>query len=255
MDDRDVFSFHLRRVSLLGAPRALFGRPWPPGLGHTESFFTMQLGESVLSPRRYGFLDMATLCWWRDEAALEEHLRSPRGRALGDGWHVQLRLYRRWGRIRELDDAAVHTDAAASTTPVVAITLARLKLTETQRFTRFGKPVERQVRDHPGKTLALAAMRPLATFCTFSIWRDERAMVGMVQGRDEATDGPDHRVAMCERARRDFHHEFTTMRLVPLREVGSWRGASGYTRPSTSAWAPSSLPGRPRPGPGEGSCT
>lgn len=224
----DVFSFHLRRVSWLDAPRVLFARPKVDGLAHSESFFTMQLGASVLSPRRYGFLDLATLCWWRDTAAFDAHMASPRGRALGDGWYVLARMYRRWGSVADIDDAVVHEDAAVPDGPVVAITLARLKLTETLRFTRYGKPVERQVRDHPGKSLALAAMRPLATFCTFSIWHTEAAMVGMVQGRDES-DGPSHMLAMRERARRDFHHAFTTMRLTPLRESGSWRGTSGHT--------------------------
>lgn len=143
------------------------------------------------------------------------------------------RMYRRWGSVTDIDDAVVHEDAAVVGGPVVAITLARLKLTETLRFTRYGKPVERQVRDHPGKSLALAAMRPLATFCTFSIWHNEAAMVGMVQGRHEDRDGASHKLAMRERARRDFHHEFTTMRLTPLREHGSWQGESHYTSPPT----------------------
>lgn len=184
----------------------------------------MQLGAPVLSPLRYGFLDFSTLCSWRTEAALNEHVLRPGGLALNDGWHVRLRLYRRWGRIRELDNAVVNADLAAPTQPVVAITLARLKLAETLRFTRYGKPVERQVRDHPGKTLALAAIRPLSTFCTLSVWHNEATMLGMVQGRDEATDGRDHRLAMRERERKDFRHEFTTMRLVPLGEFGTWRG-------------------------------
>lgn len=232
MGQREVFSFHLQRVAFSSLPRALFARRRAPGLRHAESFVTMQLGASVFSPWRYGFRDVATLAWWADETALDEYLASPAGRTLGDGWHVRSRLYRRWGRVRELADAVVDEDLAAPGQPVVAVTLARLKLTETLRFTRFGKPVERQVRDHAGKTLALAAMRPLATFCTFSIWRDEAAMVGMVQGRQEDRDGASHRLAMSERSRRDFHREFTTMRLVPFREVGEWRGGSGFTRPS-----------------------
>jgi len=230
MAERELFSFHLRRVSLGALPRALFGRPQASGLHHAESFLTMHLGAPVFSARRYDLRDVATFAWWSEEAALDDYLASPHGRSLGEGWHVRLRLYRRWGRVREVADAVVHEDAEVPGHPVVAVTLARLKLSQTLRFTRFGKPVERQVRDHPGKTLALAAMRPLATFCTFSIWRDEAAMVGMVQGRQEDRDGRSHRLAMRERSRRDFHHEFTTMRLVPLREVGTWRGGAGYTR-------------------------
>ncbi|HEY1101469.1 MAG TPA: hypothetical protein VGF99_21195, partial [Myxococcota bacterium] len=68
-----------------------------------------------------------------------------------------------------------------------------------------------------------------ATFCTFSIWHDEAAMVGMVRGGDEQRDGGSHAVAMRERARRDFHHEFTTMRFTPLGEAGRWRGLGPFT--------------------------
>ena len=57
-------------------------------------------------------------------------------------------------------------------------------------------------------------------------------MVGMVQGRRESTDGTSHALAMRERSRKDFHHEFTTLRLAPLREVGRWHGVEGYTRPA-----------------------
>lgn len=232
MDEREVFSFHLRRVGVVGLPRALFGRLAAPGLRHAESFFTMQLGAPVLSTRRYGWSEVGTFAWWQNEGALDAFLASAQGQSFAEAWHVRGRLYRRWGRVSEIDGATLYPDAAAPDAPVVAVTLARLRLTETLRFTRWGKPVERQVRDHAGKTLALAAMRPLATFCTFSIWRDEAAMVGMVQGRRESTDGTSHALAMRERSRKDFHHEFTTLRLAPLREVGRWHGVEGYTRPA-----------------------
>lgn len=226
MADGEIFSFHLRRVRVLEVPRALFTRPTAPGLRHAESFFTMQLGASVLSPRRYGVCELATLAWWRDEAALDAHLATRRDD--DDHWHVRLRLYRRWGQVAEIADAVVDAGAARPG-PVVAVTLARLKLSETLRFTRYGRPVERQVRDHAGQRLAFAALRPLATFCTFSIWHDEAAMVGMVRGRDEQRDGASHAVAMRERARRDFHHEFTTMRFTALGEAGRWRGLGPFT--------------------------
>jgi hypothetical protein len=46
-------------------------------------------------------------------------------------------------------------------------------------------------------------------------------MIGMVRGKS-ATDGSDHRDAMKERHRKEFHHQFTTMRFVPLSEHGQW---------------------------------
>jgi hypothetical protein len=82
------------------------------------------------------------------------------------------------------------------------------------------------VRDHPGVTLAVAALRPPRTISTFSVWRSMREMVEMVHGRSNV-DAPDrHASAMRERERRDFHHEFATYRFRPLSEHGSWQGRS-----------------------------
>ncbi len=145
------------------------------------------------------------------------------------GWHIRMKLYRRWGKITELKEATVTPDLAVPDKPIVAVTLARLNLLQTRRFIKWGKPVEGQVRDHQGQTLALAAIRPLNTFSTFSIWRNESEMINMVQGRNKINDGDSHQLAMQERIRKDFHHEFSTMRFAPFKEVGVWNGKSGYT--------------------------
>jgi hypothetical protein len=103
-----------------------------------------------------------------------------------------------------------------------------LKLSQAFRFIRWGKPVEEQVRDDPATTIALAAMRPLGTLSTFSIWRSQEALADMVQGRSEGPLAKRHVNAMRERDRKDFHHEFTTMRFRPLSEHGAWQGKSRF---------------------------
>jgi len=221
---QELFSFHLLDVPHLRLPGFFLGpmrSARVAGLRHAERFFTMTLGEPVTSLRRYGIRRVAMFAWWRDAAALDDFLRLPSSRAFNEGWHVRLRLYRRWGGVASLAGAIVDASLADPVKPVVAVTLARLKLSQTLRFTRWGKPVERQVRDHPGASFALAAMRPLTTFCTFSIWDSEADMIGMVTGRDATRDGESHRIAMRERARQDFHHEFTTLRFVPVAEFGA----------------------------------
>lgn len=230
---KELFSFHLLQIPLLRTPGFLLRslhKQHVPGLRHAESFFTMKLGEPVTAGPRYDFRKVAVFAWWNDDAALDDFLGQPARRAFAEGWHVRLEPYRRWGRITEIAGAVVDAEVARPERPVVAVTLARLKLTHTFRFTRWGKPVEAQVRDHAGKTLALAAMRPLNTFCTFSVWKNEAQMLAMVNGRDGQRDGESHRVAMVERARSDFHHEFTTMRFMPLGEFGVWAGRSNYTQ-------------------------
>lgn len=136
------------------------------------------------------------------------------GKVLASGWHVRLKFYRRWGYISELADLPENSVNKNPDAPVVGITLARLKISETIRFLKWGKPVEGLVRDHPGKTFALAAMRPLNTLSTFSIWRSEEEMVEMVKGENV------HGRAIGEQMKKSFHHEFTTMRFYLLGEFG-----------------------------------
>jgi hypothetical protein len=222
-----MHSFHLAQAPLHRAVGALVRPPSAPGLRHIEVLVGMRLGSPAVSPRRMQLRRLAVFAEWADEAALETFLTEhPFGRALGGGWHVRLEFLRRWGMVREL----AHLPAEAGRTdpgePVVAVTLARMRLPELPRFIRWGRPVERQVRDHPATTLALAAMRPPRSVSTFSVWTSARAMTGMVFGRDEGDAALRHSKAMGERERRDFHHEFTTLRFRPLSEHGSWEGKS-----------------------------
>lgn len=229
---KEIFSFHLIKLPLLEVPQILFRRLHNNdilGLNHSESFFTMNLGESITSATRYNLKACAVFAWWREESFLDKFLEYPHHRFFESGWHVRMRLYRRWGEITELRNAVIYPNATASDKPIVAVTLARLKLLQTARFIRWGKPVENQVRDHKGQALALAAIRPPNTFSTFSIWKNESEMINMVQGSDSFHDGESHRLAMRERIRKDFHYEFSTMRFTPIREIGSWDDKSGYT--------------------------
>lgn len=227
MGPMSLHSFHLAQAPLHRAVGALVRQPAAPGLRHVEVLVGMALGAPVVSPRRMQLRRLAVFAEWADEAALEAFLAEhPLGRTLAGGWHVRLEYQRRWGAIRELAHLpaeAARTDPAA---PVVAVTIARTRLPELPRFIRWGRPVERQVRDHPETTLALAAMRPARTVCTFSVWTSARAMTGMVFGRGEGPAARRHHEAMAERDRRDFHREFTTLRFRPLSEHGSWEGRS-----------------------------
>ncbi|WP_205325471.1 hypothetical protein [Glycomyces sp. YM15] len=220
-----VHSFHLAAVPVHRAVGALLRPPSAPGLRHIEVLAGMELGAPVLSPRRMQLRRLAVFAEWDDEAALDAFLTQHRfGRSLGAGWHVRLEFLRRWGTVRELEHLPTETGRTDPTEPVVAVTLARVRLPELPRFIRWGRPVERQVRDHPETTLALAAMRPVRTVSTFSVWTSSRAMTGMVFGRGEGDAAQRHSAAMAERDRRDFHREFTTLRFRPLSEHGSWQG-------------------------------
>jgi hypothetical protein len=189
----------------------------------------MQLGAPVVSPRRMQLRRLAVFAEWDDEASLVAFLAGhPFGQKLNEGWHVRLAFLRRWGEVRELAGLPEVAEPSKINEPVVAVTLARMRLSELPRFIHWGRPVERQIRDHPEAALAVAAIRLPRTVSTFSIWTSTRAMTGMVFGRDDGEAARRHAAAMAERDRRDFHREFTTLRFRPLSEHGFWEGRSDY---------------------------
>lgn len=48
----------------------------------------------------------------------------------------------------------------------------------------------------------------------------------MVHGKGSLPGADHHAKAMGERDRKDFHHEFTTLRFRAMAEHGEWRGRS-----------------------------
>ena len=190
-----------------------------------EFVVPMTLGRGVTRPSRYHPGQVAAFAAWEDEAALEEFLSLDRcGMELAQGWHVRMEFVRKWGKLKALDGLPLTAIELNDEDPVVSVTLARLRVMEAVRFIRWGKPVERQVRDDPATTIAMAAIRPLRTLATFSIWQTQRDLKQMVHGRRGVEASQKHAKAMQERNRKDFHHEFITMRFRPLSEHGVWEG-------------------------------
>ena len=225
-----VFTFHLAKTNMRTAVGALYRPPTGEqvsGLKHAECMAMMTLGAPILSPARMQLRHLAMFAAWESEGAIDEFLGSAgHGRVLSTGWHVRMAFQRRWGHITEFDGLAESVGEQDPTAPVVAVTLARMKLPQVPRFIYWGKPVETLVRDHPGTTLALGAMRLPRTVSTFSVWRSQQEMLDMVRGHSDVPRPERHAVAMVERERKDFHFEFTTLRFRPLAEYGEWEGRS-----------------------------
>ena len=225
-----VFSFHLAETSVFETLRLLWAPPTArsvAGLQHAECMTRMTLGAPIVSPARMQLRHAAMFAAWESEDAIDAFLSDTRpGQAFQRGWHVRLAFARRWGSVRELDPITQGTEELEPSLPVVALTLARMRLTQVPRFIRWGRPVEELVRDHPGRTLAMAAMRLPRTVSTFSVWRSQRDMLDMVRGHSQVPRPERHAVAMVERNRKDFHFEFTTLRFRPLSEHGEWEGRS-----------------------------
>ncbi len=196
----------------------------------------MTLGAAIVSPSRMQLRHLAVFAAWESHGAIDEFLAGTKlGRVLAGGWHVRLAFKRRWGHVTEFDGLADSVGVQDPDAPVVAVTLARMRLAQVPRFIGWGRPVERLVRDHPGITLATAAMRLPRTVSTFSVWRSQREMVEMVRGHSSVPRPERHAAAMEERERKDFHFEFTTLRFKPLAEYGQWEGRSGIV-PTHDSW-------------------
>lgn len=224
-----LHSFHLAELAPRVTTRALLRPPRAgvvPGLKHAECLAMMRLGAPTISPERMQLRRLAVFCAWDDEAALEAFLGThPLGQQLATGWHVRLQFLRRYGDVAALAPLPQKAGDWDPEEPIVAVTVARLRLRELPRFLSWGKPVERLVAGHPAAVFSTAATRPPHTFSTFSIWRTVREMTEMVHGRSEGVgEQPAHTVAMAEQRRREFHHESVFMRFRPLSEHGTWQG-------------------------------
>lgn len=201
-----------------------------PGLIHSECMTVMVLGSPILSPKRFVLNQLAVFAQWEEETALDAFLRTNRlGQILSGGWHTRLMFLRQWGSLSGFQIPDPNPDLDRPDSLVAAVTIARMKLLQVPRFIKWGRPVEKLVRDHPETNLSLASIRYPRTISTFSIWKTQAEMIRMVQGKSKVPLPDRHIAAMKERNRKDFHIEFTTLRFKPLSESGEWRGKSNFT--------------------------
>lgn len=225
-----IFSYHIVRTSFVSALKAIMFPPQAakiPGLIHAEYMSAMTLGAAIFSPSRILLRQLIVFAQWENEESLNDFLTNqPIGRILNNGWHTRLLFLRQWGSIREFKISKEDLQSVEDEMPVVAVTIARMKLPEVPRFIRWGRPVEQLVRDHPATTLSLAAIRLPRTISTFSVWKSQHEMKDMVNGHSTVPYPKRHVDAMKERDRKDFHFEFTTLRFKAISEYGRWKGRS-----------------------------
>jgi hypothetical protein len=228
----NVFSYHLIELPFFVAFKRIFSNPIrkeTEGLIHSEFMTAMTLGSLILSPSRILIGQVAVFMQWENENALENYLEKDSfGRTLAKGWHVRLSFIREWGKFRGFIIPDFKDNLESPNSPVVAVTIARMKPFAVPRFIHWGRPVEKLVRDHPGTTLSLASVKFPNTVSTFSIWKTEKEMTDMVHGHSSIEKAKRHSDAMKERERKDFHFEFITLRFKPIAEFGNWKGQSNF---------------------------
>jgi len=225
-----VFTYHLVKTDYLSALKILFSSPKSrniSGLIHAEIMTVMTLGSPIFSPSRMLIRQIAVFAQWEDEIDIENFLtKDSLGKILSEGWHTRLTFMRKWGKFNKFEIPAEPTEFEDPNSPVVAVTIARMKFSEIPRFIQWGRPVEKLVREHPATTLSLASIKFPNTVSTFSIWKNQKEMTDMVHGHSKVPKPERHADAMKERDRKDFHFEFTTLRFKPISEFGEWNGQS-----------------------------
>ncbi len=227
-----IFSYHLVKLPFFMFIKSMClnsVKRKTDGLIHSEFMTVMTLGSPIFSPSRILFGQMSVFMQWENENSLDNYLEQDSfGKILAKGWHVRLLFIRDWGKFSGFKIPDHPVNVVASNSPVVAVTLAKMKPFSIPRFIHWGRPVEKLVRDHPGKTLALASIKFPNTVSTFSIWKSDKEMSNMVHGHSLVDNPTRHADAVKERERKDFHFEFITLRFQPTAEFGSWHGKSNY---------------------------
>ncbi|EIJ38010.1 hypothetical protein JoomaDRAFT_0988 [Galbibacter orientalis DSM 19592] len=227
-----IFSYHLIELPFLMAIKGMFSNPISKktkGLIHSENMTVMTLGSPILSPSRILIGQVAIFAQWENEIALDEYLEKTNfGRRLVKGWYVRLAFIRQWGKFTEFKIPEHKGELEKNISPVVAVTIARMKPLEVPRFIQWGRPVEKLVRDHSGTTLSLASYGFPNIVSTFSIWKTEKEMTDMAHGHAEVPKPKRHIKAMKERERKNFHFEFATLRFRPIGEFGTWKGQKNF---------------------------
>ncbi len=232
VENKKLFTYHVIKLSFFSALKnVLFPihKTKSKGLIHAETMSAMQLGSPIFTPTRLFSTTVVIFAQWENENSLLEFLTSNSfGKQLSESWYLKLKYIRQWGAISHFDIPKTPAETGHDNQPVVAVTLARMKYTEIPRFLRWGRPVEKLVRDHSGTTLSLASIRYPNLISTFSIWNSQKEMSEMVHGHSKMEQPKRHSDAMKERNRKDFHFEFTTLRFLPISEHGIWNGKSDY---------------------------
>ena len=200
------------------------------GLIYAETMSAMILGSPIYSTSRFLSKEIVVFAQWENENALDKFLlTNPIGKKLSKSWYLKLEFIRQWGNISGFQIPQKSNLDKIELNPAVAVTLARMKFMQIPRFIRWGRPVEKMVRDHSGTTLSLASIRYPNLISTFSIWKTQKEMTDMVHGHSKMPQPKRHFNAMKERNRKDFHFEFTTLRFKVLAEFGEWKGKSNFT--------------------------
>lgn len=164
---------------------------------------------------------VAMLAFWDDaEAASRFRRDDPLARPFAGGFHATLRLVRAVGSWPGVPPELATGRPDPHDGAVMVLTLADVRLPETPRFLRTSRPAEKAALAADGFLWGTASARPPFA-ATISVWRDGASAAAYAHGRRQ----PEHRAAIAEQQRRDFHHRSAFLRFAPLEVEGALTGA------------------------------
>jgi hypothetical protein len=224
-----IASVHIANVGARSALSVARRAPRPAevsGLRHANVAITAPLSASLLGRPDLG--RVALVAFWDDDSALDRFLSGhPMATKLAGGWHIRLAPLRAFGSWPGLPSDTPTSRVVDHEGPVVALTLGRLRLTQTMRFLRASAKAEGRALGAPGLIWATGLARP-PFVSTCSLWQTTRALATYAYGRAE----PAHPDAIAESETKAFHHEQAFIRFRPYSSVGGLDGRN----PLAEAW-------------------
>lgn len=221
-----IFTYHIVKISFkefLKLKFKSFDTKSIEGLLFAQQMHGMTLGASLYSISRIKWNSLVLFAQWEDKNHLHLFLKNHRlGKIYSRGFYIELKAIRQTGSFEKMQ---IKTDGQSSLEEgenVAALTIAKMKLFELFRFLKWGRPVEKLVRDHPSAIYSNASLKFLNTISTFSIWKNVDEMQNMVLGKSEIPNANRHHAAMYERDRKDFYKEFSTIRFKIIETVGEF---------------------------------
>lgn len=217
-----IASFHLADVGKLAGLRLLRQEPTSrdaPGLRYAALTVASPLSERRLPRPSAG--RVALIAAWEDDGALDRFLAGhPLAEALRDGWRTRLQPTHIFGAWPPLAGLMGDEPPMADDEPAAALTIGRLRLSQTPRFLRASAGAERLAAQDPALLRGTGLARPPALVATFSLWRTTGEMRAYAGG----ASAYEHREAVKAHAARPFHHASAFIRFRPYGAEGKWDG-------------------------------
>jgi len=168
---------------------------------------------------------------WDDaDAAATFGASHPFATRFTDGVHATLEPVRAFGAWPGLDDDIPRSRATRNESPVVVLTLGRLRLNHVIRFLRASRPAERAAVRADGFVWGTASARP-PFVATVSMWDSGDAAAAYAYTPPTAG----HPSAITKQRKKDFHHRSAFIRFTPTAISGSVGGSNPFAAEQLTA--------------------